>query len=71
MRSGLWAAMRVTLRLFGVTVLALAVEPDPESESEFEEYQDAGVTSSTIVGFTRAETPWEDPGSLHQFEPDD
>ena len=63
--------MRVTLRLLGIPVIALTVEPDLEPESEFEEYQDAGVTGSTVVGFTRAEVPWEDSGSLHQFEPDD
>lgn len=48
-------------------------EPEyPSTEvPEFEPYQDAGSTGSWPISFTRPAVPWEDPGSLHQFDPDD
>lgn len=63
--------MRLTFELAGILIdWHLTIGPTEVDEAGFEPYQDAGVTSSTAqqVGHV----PWEDPGSLHQFEaPDD
>jgi hypothetical protein len=59
--------VRLALHILGTEVLAFSIgEPD-----DADEWVDCGTTTSTPVGFTRAEVPWEDAGSLHQFEPDE
>lgn len=73
--------MRVSLSLLGVEVFALDLGPvqepctcgevvDTEVVSELEPYQDAGTTSAYPIGFSVPVVPWEDPGSLHQFDPE-
>lgn len=70
-RFALEVFVDLTFRALGWT-WHWSLEPDAEDEApEFEAYQDAGVTSSTAVGFARAEIPWEDAGSARQFEPED
>jgi hypothetical protein len=58
--------MRFAVHLLGTEVFAVEFGT-PEA---VDEWVDCGATVSTPVGFTRAEVPWEDGGSLHQFDPD-
>lgn len=61
--------MRLTFHLLGVEVFDLAFGDDEPTEPEAVGCR--GDVTSYPVGFTRAEVPWEDGGSAHQFEPDE
>lgn len=66
--------MRLTFEFAGWNLDWTLTPPwaaDTEVAPEFEPYQDAGTTGSWPISFTRPAVPWEDPGSLHQFDPDD
>lgn len=48
---------------FGPTTVDDEPEPEPETDPR-------GDVLSTPIGFTRPEIPWEDSGSMHQFDPE-
>lgn len=56
--------MRLTVAVLGWQLLDIYLGPEhAEAEPEFEPYQDAGNTGSTIVGFTQDPPAiWEDGG---------
>lgn len=64
--------MRLAISLLGREVFALDLGPALEAADDEDVWVDCGATTSYPVGFVRAEVPWEDGGSLHQFDaPDD
>lgn len=62
--------MRLTLCLLGVEVFDLALNETAEVEAA-EPDDDRGSCTTYPIGFTRdPDVPWEDRGSLHQFDPE-
>lgn len=59
--------MRLTFQALGleldITLGPTTVDDEPEPDPR-------GDVLSTPIGFTRPEIPWEDSGSMHQFDPE-